>query len=195
MSAGRQHIDPRVLKRIAELTDGDSWELADFLVEEFSVAEYGTAEDGRKTGLYAALDDAEDGLRQEYGIEAKANWLRDMRGTALAWPAATRTAPASFAVYRLIRGKDRETRMARYQKRNKGRPLTAQTIRRFRSDDNPKAPVPFDETAEKRITSTLRSLLLGGIITKRDDWWEAAAPESRTVVAAILRDLANKVQP
>ena len=190
-----EHVDPDVLKRIADLTDGEMWELADFLVEQFPSDEYGDAEHGTKTGLHAALDDAEEGLRREYGIEVKASQLRNVRATALAWPDAERSASAPFTVHQLIRGGNRQAEMTRYFKRNNGRPLTMRVVRRFRSEDKNKAPIPWDVMALKRITSTVRSLLLGGIVTKREDWWEAAGPKDRAAVAAMLQDLATKVRP
>lgn len=189
----RPHIDHYVLERIAQLVDGDSWALADFLVDEFPPDRFGNAEHGTNTGLRAALEDAEDGLRLEYGIEYKATTLSRYRATAIAWPDGTRVPSAPFVVHKMIRGANREQEMARYLKRNKGRPLTERAVQRFRADDRPKAPVPWDVAARKRIESTVRTIL--AVTAKRDDWWETANPKARTQVAAMLTELARDIRP
>lgn len=185
-------VNPDLVKRLAELVDGDSWVLADLLVAEFPSDEWGDR--GKEnTGLRAALVDYEEALRREHGVELKASTMRHYRATALAWPEVVRTTSASFDAHARLRGSDGHQLMKRYLKRNKGRPLTKRDVMRYRADD--KGPVPMEtpeERFEKRIRSLVRALLLGGI-KPSGDWWRSNAinTNTREFAAGVLRDLAN----
>lgn len=191
-------VNSALLKRIAELIDGDQWELADLLVDEFPPELYGDAENkGTNTGLYDELEDYSHELILQYGIERKASTLRNVRATGLAWPRALRSARAPFDVHKMLRGPNRLNDMNRYLRKNQDRPLTSRTVARYRAaDKGTKPPMPWALTAERRIHSTVKSLLLrGGIITKRKDWWNTdGTSESARVLAAILHDLATKLE-
>jgi hypothetical protein len=175
-------VDADLVKRLAELVDGDGWEVADLLAERFPPEEYPEDSSGRNE-LHATLDAASDALRREHGVELKVDTMRTYRATSLAWPRGTRVPRASFAAHRGLRGDDGPDRMARYLKRNKGRPLSQRDIARYRADDNPKPPVPWEEAARKRLGAAVRSVL-----------GQNPTAEAREVVAAILHELANEVR-
>lgn len=191
----RSKPNPDLIKRLAELVDGDGWQVADLLVEEFPPEQYESG-NGTNNALYAALDDCEDELRTKYAVELKVSTMRRYRATALAWPADVRTSAASFVAHEAVRGTDREAQMASYLKRNKGLPLSKRHVKRYRSDDNPKPPVPWDIAMRKSFDATARRYLLGGIIpTPGTDWWTVPqiSEEARGAVALALHDLANRL--
>lgn len=187
-------VKPDVVKQLAELVDGDQWVVADLLVAEFPPEEWGGADHGTNTGIYEALREYEVALAQQYGIEAKASTLRNKRATALAWPDAARTASAPYVVHEMLRGQDRQQKMASYLKRSKGKPLTQSAVRRFRAEDNPPPMVTWDAQLRRRLMATVKTALLGGRTTKRKDWWNAAGDDTRAAAVAALRDLANMLE-
>lgn len=188
--------NPDLIKRLAELVDGDGWEIADLLAEQFPASEFGEGSKAN-SALYNALDECEDALRQEHGIlELKVSTMRNYRATSIAWPHAERSACAPFLVHTLVRGPDREAQMASYLRRNKGLPLSVRHVRRYRSDDNPKTPRSWDAAMRKAIESAAKRHLLAGIIPEPGtDWWKASTitDEARDAVIAALRDLTNEI--
>lgn len=188
-----------LVKRLAELADGDKWVTADLLVDEFPPEVYGGGgTDNEKTGLRDELADYEHALVVDYGIELKASTLRNYRATALAWPAAKRVAAAPFVVYSLLRGVDREERLNRYVKKNGGRPLTTRAVARYRSEEpgkGGKPPRPWEDVLRDRVERTVRKILLDGTITKRDDWWNTkGVPKDRKrALIAAMRDIAAQI--
>jgi hypothetical protein len=189
-----RQVDPDLVKALVALLDGDGWQMADLLVENFPVDEYGETANGRNTELYSALEATEDTLRREYGVELTVATMRRYRATAIAWPAVARATAASFAAHQKLCGDDRFDRMARYLKRNKDRPLSKRDVQRYRADDNPTPVKPWDIRAKRRIESTVKSLLLGGIVTKREDWWNIpGVDESRDALIKMLFDLGTRM--
>lgn len=188
-------VKPDVLKRLAELVDGDGWEIADLLAEEFPAETFGDNGSSRRTELHAALELYEDALRKQSGVILKATTMRTYRATALAWHVGDRTPRASFDAHRRLRGKDGPQRLSAYLNRNDGRPLSGRDVQRYRADDNPKPVKAWDQRARKRIASTVKSLLLGGIIPKdQERWWDVdGVDESRALLSEMLRELANKL--
>jgi hypothetical protein len=185
-------VDHDLVKRLAELVDGDGWEIADLLVEKFSVEQYG---DGGKANseLYEALDAAEDALRKEHGVELKVSTLRQHRATAIAWPHDARSSSASYVAHQRLRGKDRYDLMQRYLKRNQGRPLSKRDVQRYRADDKgPGLVLTPEERFEKRVRSTVKSALLGAI-KPEGDWWKSSSisTEDREMAVSVLHQLAN----
>lgn len=187
-------VKPDLVKQLAELVDGDQWVIADLLAEEFPPEEWGDASTGTRTGVREALREYEIALAQERGIELSAATMRTLRATAIKWPGETRVSPASFTVYRSLLGEDRFKRMASYQKRNKGKPLSTRVVKRFRSEDNPPPMVTWDALLRRRLMATVKTALLAGRTTKRKDWWNAAGDETRAAAVAALRDLANMLE-
>jgi hypothetical protein len=189
--------EPEFVKRLVELADGDSWELADLLVDQFSVEEFGAASHGRKSGLYDELRRFELELTREHGIELKANTMRLYRATAIAWPDDTRVSSASFSVHRVMTGSNRtaEMKLRLRQAEKEGRALSQTLLRRFRADDRPAKIKPFEEYFRRAIAATVRRMLLGGIVTKREDWWMVPQvnDEARALVVRELRALASKI--
>lgn len=176
-------VDADLVKRLAELVDGDGWEVADLLADRFPPEEYG-AGGSANTELYAQLEAASDALRREHGVELKVGTMRRYRATALGWPRGARAPRASFAAHDRLRGDDRHERMARYLKRNKGRSLSVRDIARYRVDDNPTPPVPWEEATRKRLASAVSSAL-----------GQHPTGEAREAVAAMLHQLANETAP
>jgi hypothetical protein len=189
--------DPEFVKRLVELADGDSWDLADLLVDQFPVEEYGAADRGRNSGLYEELRRFELELTREHGIELKANTMRLYRTTAIAWPDDTRVSSASFSVHRVMSGPNRhaEMKLRLRQAEKEGRALSKTLLRRFRADDKPAKVKPFEEYLRSAIVATVRRMLLGGIVTKREDWWMVPQvnDEARALVVRELRALANAI--
>lgn len=187
-------VKPDLVKRLAELIDGDGWQVADLLVEEFPPEVFGDGSSKKNSGLHQALEVYEDALRKQYGVVLRASTMRNYRSTAISWPHATRVACASFRAHGRLRGKEGRELMERYVRRNDGRPLSDRDVARFRADDNPKPSKPWEQRANQRLRSTVKSLLLGGVTTKRDDWWNAhGVAASRDAVVQMLRDLADQM--
>lgn len=186
-----------VIKRLAELIDGDEWETGDLLVEAFPPDEYGELGDKTNTGLYRELQDYAWELEREHGIELKVSTMRIYRATALAWPDDTRVSSAPFIVHRLLLGDDRLQRMERYRKKAKGQPLTRRAVARYRAEDRPKRQaVPWEAQVARTIEAAAKRALLEGIVTKQPDWWnaEGITEAQREVVIAALRDLATRMR-
>jgi hypothetical protein len=191
-------VDREFLKRLAELLDGDAWQRADLMVEKFPADQFGDAEDKDNTGLYAELELYATELGREYGIEAKASTMRQWRATALKWPDDMRVSSASYEAHKALRGPDRFELMRTYLRKNKGRPLSGRAVTRYRAEDAPaKSLPPWEERVRRRIESTAKSLVLGNVIVKREDWWtaKAASPYRRETVAAALRAVAREISP
>lgn len=190
-----KRVNADTLKRLAELVDGDTWQIADLLVEEFPEQEFGgLGGAGISTGLYEKLTDYEHALVTDYGIELKASTMRRYRTTAIAWPNGVRTPFAPFAVCNRFHGADRFKRIDSYLKRNKGRPLTVRAVRRYTAEDGPLRPLPpWEQQVRRRIESAAKAALLEGIKTDRDDWWNAQGIDDgrRKVVIDALRKLAT----
>lgn len=185
-----------LVKRIAELADGDTWQIADLLVEAFPLDEYGNGGKARN-GLHASLAKYEIALRDGYGVELKAVTMRTYRATAIAWPHAIRIACASFGAHQALRGDDRVGRMQAYLKHNGGNALSAKVVRRMNADNKPRRPMTsWEVKVARRFESAARSLLLGAVVTKRDDWWrvDVITDEARNVVAHELRALADRIK-
>jgi len=192
-----RNVNVDTLKRLAALVDGDIWQVADLLVEEFPAEEYGgLGNEHARTGLYEKLEDYEHALVTEYGIELKSSTMRRYRTTAIAWPDGVRTPSAPFAVCNRFHGADRFKRIESYLKRNKGRPLTVRAVRRYTAEDGPtRALPPWESQVRRRIESAAKAALLEGIKTDRPDWWNADAIDDgrRKVVIDALRKLANEM--
>lgn len=188
-------VDVDFHKRLAELIDGDQWQVADLLVEQYPESEYPSDASG-KNGLVAALREDELALAREYGIVATVGHLREMRSTAIAWPVPARTG-APFVVHRRVRGVDREAQMTKYLRmaRREGRPLSERMLLRYRADERNDTPRPFEERMRRAIAAAVRRELLGGITTKREDWWmvEPIVDDARAVAVAELRALASAI--
>lgn len=188
--------DADILKRIAELIDGDGWQLGDLLAEHFDADTYG---DGARanSGLYGELRRYEIALARDFGLVGAGSTLRIARSTALAWPHDTRVSSVPFTVHKLVRGADRLDRMARYVKRaeREGSTLSKRMVARYRAEDSPTSPRPFDDRMRRAITNGVRRELLGGIVTSRDDWWMVAqvSAEARDVAVRELRRLASAI--
>jgi hypothetical protein len=193
----RPDVDPEVVKRLAELVDGDAWSIADYLVEQFPIDEYGDAEHGTNTGLRLALDRYQGALYEQYGVELRSSTMRGYRATALRWPEAERSASASFGAHDRLRGPDRFDRMRRYLRANGGHALSARTVRRMRADESPgKPPLVFEERMRLAIERAVRRVLLEGIVTDRDDWWNVrgVSADMRTTAVQKLRALAGQIE-
>jgi len=189
-------VNADLVKRLAELVDGDQWVMADLLVEAFPPDEWGDAKTSVNTGIRSALDEYEHVLYAEHGVDLKASTMRSYRATALAWPGEIRISAASFHAHRAITGEDRQERMERYLKRNGGKALSYRMIRRYRGEEKPaKAPLPWEQQVRRRIESAARKALLEGIVTDRLDWWNtpAVTDMQRTVVINALHALANEM--
>ena len=184
-------------KRVVELLDGDAWTLADEILDQYPVDEYGAAANGPRTGIHAELERFALRLRQEEAVEVKGSTLSRYRNVALAWPGGTRVQAASFAVHLRMRGPDRFDEMKRRvaQAKRERVMLTVDTLRRFRADENPARPKQFDERMRAAIAGAVRRELLGGIITKRPDWWmaDAVSDQSRAVAVRELIALAERI--
>lgn len=185
-----------VAKRIAELVDGDAWQIADLLVDEFPVEDYGDNERGMKTGLHAELEQYETLLAAEFAVELKASTMRHYRATAIAWPDGERSTSASFTAHAVLRGPNRAAEMRRYLRQNHGKPLSARAVRRFRSEDRPSKPAPpWEAQVRRSVESLAKRLVLGNVVVDRDDWWNArpATPNRRATVVAALRAVASNI--
>lgn len=195
--AARPEVDPDVVKRLAELVDGDAWALADYLVEQFPEETFGHPSEEARTGLRAALARYQGVLYNEYGVDLTANTMRIYRATALRWPGDTRVSPASFQSHKLLRGDDRFDRMRRYVRANRGQALSARTVSRMRADEAPGRPArSLDEQMRAGIARAVRRVLLAGIVTKQDDWWRAATvnADMRATAVRELRALAGRIE-
>lgn len=184
------------LKRIAELIDGDEWALADLLADEFPEEQYGGADrKGGNTGLHAELERYSQALERDYGIDRSSKWLAKMRATSVAWPSGERSPLATFDAHALMRGADRQERMTRYLRANKGRPLSTRRARSLIAEERPQRPLPpWEEQVDRRVNATAKALVLGeGRKSDRADWWHAreATSKRRQVVASALRRMAR----
>lgn len=188
-------VDPVFIKELAELVDGNAWDRADRIAEEFPPRE--NEKSGMRTGLYEDMAEASERLRREYGIDLAVNTMRISRATSLAWPADTRVSAASFEVHKSLRGRDSEARMRRYLKRNKGRPLSIRDVQRYKAEDNPKPVVPWEKTATRKLWASVRTVLLGGgAKPNKTPWWKDSrvTPETKTFVIRVLRAIANDIE-
>lgn len=188
-----------IVKRIAELVDGDAWILADLLVEVFPPEEFGEAGSSATTGLHAELEEYQTELATEYGVELKANTMRRYRTTALAWPRDRRRSRASFAAHKELRGENRFKQMDDYLGRMGGQALSPRHVRRFKSQKNrTKQQLPdWSDQVRRQIDALTKRLVLGeGVKVKRDDWWNAAkaTDERCDIVISALRSVANDIK-
>lgn len=188
-------VEPGLLKRMADLVDGDAWEMADLLAEKFPEDEYGSPGDHAKTGLHEELVDYEMALIDEYGIDQlKANTMRIYRATALAWPDDARASSVPFVVCQRFRGEKRFEQVERYLRKNKGKPLTLRAAMRYRTAEAGSGHVrTWEEQVARRIERAAKAALLEGIKADREDWWNASqiTDSRRQVVIAALRKLAK----
>lgn len=142
-------IDAGFEKELAELVNGPPWQMADRLAERFSVDDYGEAR-GVRNELYQALDEYEEALRHDYGIELKVSTMAVARQTAMAWPDRTRVQSAPFSVHRDLRARpDRVAILNRLVKRHKGH-VSYQQLRDWKADQNPKPVEPWLAMVERR---------------------------------------------
>jgi len=169
----------QVTKRLAELVDGTPWAMADLLLETFPVDEWGDAAHGTHTGLRVELDDYEDELRRDFGVELKAKTMREMRATAIAWPEAARAASAPYAVHRALRARsDRVGVLTKLVKRHHGH-VTWRQFRDWQDTNRPKVPVPWSASMERRLRRVIA---------------DAETPAARRVVADLLDQLAGELR-
>lgn len=192
-------VNQELVKRLAELVDGDSWQMADLLVDEFPAGQWG---DGgkAKTGLRQELDQYSDSLRRHHGVILAGSTMREYRMTAIRWPQEDRFSSASFTVHLKLKGPDRQSQMAKYlrkKKREGGQALSAKDVARYRADEKPNKPLkPFPDRVRQRLESTAKSMLIGGgVKVKRDDWWNSSHvnDEQRAQFARELRSLASRM--
>lgn len=191
------NVDPEVEKHLAELIDGDAWAMADYLAEVFPESEHpdlGKA----NNGLYAALREYELALKRDHGIEIKANTMRAYRKTAQLWPHDTRVSSAPFTVHRYLHGPDRVAEMGKRLRQAKAegdQALSLRQLQRFRADEKPRQAKSMREILRRRIATTTKGVLLEGVTTKRDDWWNVKVVTSaqRSMAVEELRRLADLI--
>jgi hypothetical protein len=192
-------VDPDVEKRLAELIDGDAWTMADYLAEAFPESEYPNLGKGRATGLGKELREYELALKKHHGIEIAANTMRAYRATALLWPNDTRVSFAPFTVHRYLHGPDRREEMAKRIRQAKAEgddALSLRQLKRFRADEKPRQAKSMREVLRRRLATTTRGVLLEGINTDRDDWWNVrqVTPVQRAMASEELRRLADLIE-
>jgi hypothetical protein len=193
-------VDPDVLKRIAELVDGDTWVLADFLADAFSEERYPVSD--ANNGLYDDLAKYERTALVEHGVEVKASTMRKYRATAIAWPRGARAPRASFKVHARMRGDNRFAEMAQRLKQAEAenRALSATMLQRLREDDGPPRHVDtMQEKLRKRVLAAVKGVLLEGIHPedkRREDWWNLKRVTDPQLDMAVseLRRLADIIQ-
>lgn len=185
-----------LVKRLAELVDGDTWVVADLLAEVFPVEDYPLQAHARNN-LHAELVNYEEALRRDHGVILAATTMRIYRATAIAWPDEVRTSSASFQAHEKLRGPDRFGKMEQYLRKNKGRALSKRDVMRYRADEKPAKPMkPFPVRARRRLESTAKSLLVGGGRNiKREDWWnsEHVSAEQKQQLIKEMRSLASEM--
>lgn len=181
---------------LLELIDGDGWKLADALLARYTLDDYPETK-GARTGLFHALLSDVEFLRSQYGVVTKHQYLATVRNTAIAWPPSTREPSTSFRVHYRMRGKDRQAEMKKRlrQAAREKFPLNENMLARFRADENPKPPKSSADRLAQRLASTVKSHMLGGITTKREDWWNTAGigDGDREEAVQALRALASKI--
>jgi hypothetical protein len=189
-------INPDVAKHIVELVDGDSWALADYLAETFPVEEFGEPAAGVSNGLRAVLDTYQHTIKRQFGVEVKATTMRTYRATAIAWAKDERSSLASFNVHYRLRGPDHVEQLAKYEHmaRREGSALSAHMLARYRSDENPKPPRSYEQRMRSAIANATRREMLGGLLTKREDWWTVVTELERSVAVRELRALAKRIE-
>ena len=73
--------------------------------------------------------------------------------------------------------------------------LSAKKLGLYRSVEAGPHPltVPLDERLRRRVSSLLKSILLGSRVIKRDDWWtsKSVSEDSRRLAASVLRQLSR----
>lgn len=191
-------VNSQFVKELVELADGDSWRMADRILEEFPVESFGLPERGKNTGLFAELEPYEDALRREHGIELSAAHMARMRTTAIRYPNRVRAQSTSFSVHVKLSGKDGPLEMAKRlrQAAREGSALTVKMLGRFRTDEKAKKPpLPLDEQIRRRVESVLKTLILGARVIKRPDWWTHGGinQETRDIAVRVLRQLASEI--
>jgi hypothetical protein len=187
-------INPDVAKHIVELVDGDSWQLADYLAETFPANEWGDPSSARN-GLHAELERYQHAIKRTFGTEIKAATMRTYRATALAWSRDERSSRASFNVHYRLRGPDHVAQLAKYigLAEREGSALSAHMLARYKSDENPKTPRSYEQRLRSAITNAVRREMLGGVTTKRDDWWNVVTDIERSTAVRELRRFASEI--
>lgn len=195
-------LDPDQLAELVREMKGDPWLAADHLAALFPDADY-PAKNGVKNKLYADLDALRRDVSAQLGEELALNTLRVYRGTAIAWPADIRISAATFNAHAAMRGRaDRADKIVAYAeraiKREGSVKLSYRQAARYRSEENPKRK-PDKSQAQKvadAIRRAPRKLILGGIITDRDDWWNAkvVTDDERAMLLATLEAFADEVR-
>jgi hypothetical protein len=170
-------VDPGFEKELADLVDGSPWHMADRLLEEFPLDEYGNTV-GRKSGLWAELDAYEDALRADYGIELRATTMRTYRSVAIAWTEGARAPSAPFKAHELLRG--RENRVAILNKLSQRHGyVTAQMVRNWVADQKPGRHQTWEQIMERRLRRIAA---------------EAKTPEARIALADLFDRVAAELR-
>jgi hypothetical protein len=166
-------------KELAELVDGTPWRMADRILEEFPAgSEFGDGSHGRKTGLYAVLDEYEEALRRDYGIELRVKTMLDYRATAIAWPDAGRTASAPYGAHRKLNGRPNRVQILERLAKRHGY-VTENMVRNWISEQKPAKFESWMDRIERRLRHTLH---------------DAQTPEAREAVADLLETLAGEMR-
>lgn len=193
-------VDPDIIKRLADLADGDNWAMGDLLAEVFPPGEYGDADHGANSGLIRQLAAYHSALLVDHGIDLAVNTMRLYRATAIKWPDDTRVSSASFSAHRLLKGDDRFGRMARYidLARRENRALSASMVKRYRDDEKPRHVRTMQELLRRRIETAVKGVLAAGLVKSSlpERWWEASriTPPQRAIAVAELRALADRIE-
>lgn len=191
-------VDKEFVKWLVEHFDGDAWVLADHLAEVFPESEYPLTS-GVNSGLRAVLVEHVAAARREYGVDIRADYLRQIRATAILWPGGDRSPSAPFTVHYMLRGEDRFDRMRRYQekaRKHENSALTPSMVRRYRDEERgPRIGKQWDERVRDAITRAAKRVLLDGRVAKdKTDWWTLATPRQRRIVAEQLRAVAAMIE-
>ena len=137
-------------------------------------------------------------IARDYGAIITGSTLRIYRATALAWPHDTRVSSAAFGVHLRMRGPDRQAEMSKRLRQAKAekRALSIRMLTRYRADENPLPGRPYDDRVRRAVTNAVRREMLGGVSTKRPDWWMAdvVVQGSRDVAVRELRRLADSIE-
>lgn len=184
-------------RKLADLLDGDSWKLADTLLEEYPLDEYPDS-GSVNTGLHAALLRDEEMLRKKFGVVISQGHLRGSRATAIAWPPEEREPSTSYTVHFRMRGEGRKAEMQKRlrQAKREGWPLNQRMLARYRADEKgPASAKPYQERMKRAVAAAVKREMLGGITTKRPDWWMAVGvgDGDRDVAVQVLRALASEI--
>ena len=81
------------------------------------------------------------------------------------------------------------------QAEREGWPLTQKMLQRFRADEKHAPARQFNERMKRAIAAAVKRELLGGVITKRDDWWmvKGVSESARDVAVTELRVLVSAI--